>query len=86
MAPFTVQTLFLFYSALSLSSAVLIGMLFWKKKDISAYLWFSACVLTSTATAVTVYRNEIPMVISYSLMVALETFSILLFGRVLNFV
>ena len=80
----TVQTVFLLYSALSFLSAILIGTLFWKRQDNSANLWIWGCLLTATATAVTVYRSEIALIISFSLMVSFETLSILLFGESLK--
>ncbi|MEN9917468.1 MAG: hypothetical protein RLY40_1407 [Pseudomonadota bacterium] len=80
----TVQTVFLLYSSLSFLSAILIGALFWKKQDYSANLWLWGCVLTSIATAVTVFRGEIPLTISFSLMVSFEVLSILLFSESLK--
>jgi signal transduction histidine kinase len=84
MTPFTIQTLFLLYSAISLLSAILIGALFWGKKDFSANLWLCACLLTSIATAVTVFRSDISPMISFSLMVSLETLSIVFLGESLK--
>jgi signal transduction histidine kinase len=84
MSPFTVQTLFLFYSALSFLSAILIGALFWNKKDASARLWLVGCLLTSTATSITVFRNEVPALISFSLMVFIESISVFLFSESLK--
>jgi signal transduction histidine kinase len=84
MTPFTVQTLFLLYSAISLLSAILIGALFWRKKDFSANLWLWACLLTSIATAITIFRGDISPIISFSLMVSFETLSILLLGESLR--
>jgi signal transduction histidine kinase len=84
MTPFTVQTLFLLYSAISLLSAILIGALFWRKKDFSANLWLWACLLTSIATAVTVFRGDISPLISFSLMVSFETLSVVLLGESLR--
>lgn len=72
MSAFTIQTLFLLYSALSLSAALLIAALFWKRHDRSALFWIAGCLLTSIATAITVQRADIPLVISYSLMVSFE--------------
>lgn len=80
MTPFTIQTLFLFYSALSFLSATLIGTLFWKRNDQSAKLWLWGCLVTAIATLITVNRNNIPLTISYSLMVSLEILSLLLFS------
>ena len=80
----TVQTVFLLYSALSFLSAILIGALFWKRRDVSANLWIWGCLLTATATAVTVYRGDIALIISFSLMVSFEALSILLFGESLK--
>lgn len=80
----TVQTVFLLYSALSFLSAILIGALFWKRRDFSANLWIWGCLLTATATAITVYRSDIPLIISFSLMVSFEALSILLFGESLR--
>ena len=80
----TVQTVFLLYSALSFLSAILIGALFWKRRDYSANLWIWGCLLTATATAVTVFRNDIALIISFSLMVSFEALSILLFGESLR--
>ena len=84
MTPFTVQTLFLLYSAISLLSAILIGALFWGKKDFSANLWLWACLLTSVATALTVFRSDIPLMISFSLMVSFETLSVVFLGESLR--
>jgi signal transduction histidine kinase len=84
MTPFTIQTIFLFYSALSFLSATLIGALFWKRNDQSAKLWLWGCLLTSIATAITVQRDNIPLSISYSLMASIETLSILLFSESLK--
>lgn len=81
MVNFTIPSLFLLYSALSFSAALLIGALFWNKNDASAKLWLYGCLLTSIATAVTVFRADIPLVISFSLMVSFEVFSILLFSQ-----
>ena len=84
MTPFTIQTLFLLYSAISLLSAILIGALFWRKKDFSANLWLCACLLTSVATAVTVFRGDISPLISFSLMVSFEALSIVFLGESLR--
>ena len=84
MTPFTVQTLFLLYSAISLLSAILIGALFWGKKDFSAKLWLWACLLTSVATAVTVFRGDISPLISFSLMVSFEALSVVFLGESLK--
>jgi signal transduction histidine kinase len=84
MTPFVIQTLFLFYSALSFLSAALIGTLFWKRNDRSAMLWLCGCLLTSIATVTTIHRNEIPLTISFSLMVSLEALSVLLFSESLK--
>jgi signal transduction histidine kinase len=84
MTPFTIQTLFLFYSALSFLSATLIGTLFWKRDDQSAKLWLCGCLLTAIATVITVNRGSIPLSISYSLMVSIETLSVLLFSESLK--
>jgi signal transduction histidine kinase len=84
MTPFTIQTLFLFYSAISFLSATLIGTLFWKRNDQSANLWLWGCLLTSIATVITVNRSSIPLSISYSLMVSMEALSVLLFSESLK--
>jgi len=84
MTPFTIQTLFLLYSAISLLSAILIGALFWRKKDFSANLWLWACLLTSIATAVTIFRGDISPMISFSLMVSFETLSVVFLGESLR--
>lgn len=84
MQQFTIQTLFVLYSAISFSAAVLITTLFWKKNDASAKLWICGCVATSTASLVTVFRADIPVFFSYSLMVALETLSVLLLAESLK--
>lgn len=84
MTPFTIQTLFLLYSALSFLSALLIGFLFWGRNDVSARLWLIGCLMTSIATLVTSFRSEIPVLISFSVMVFIESFSIFLFGESLK--
>ncbi|MBU3621552.1 hypothetical protein [Polynucleobacter sp. CS-Odin-A6] len=84
MQQFTIQTLFILYSAISFSAGALIAALFWKKNDGSARLWIFGCVATSTATIVTVFRAEIPLFFSYSMMVSLETISVLLFAESLK--
>jgi hypothetical protein len=79
-----IQSVFIFYSAISvLCGLVLIG-LFWGRKDLSALIWISSCFLSAIATAVTVYRNEIPLVISYSLMISFETAALLLSSQSLR--
>jgi signal transduction histidine kinase len=79
-----IQSVFIFYSAISvLCGLVLIG-LFWGRKDLSALIWISNCFLSAIATAVTVYRNEIPLVISYSLMISFETAALLLSSQSLR--
>jgi signal transduction histidine kinase len=84
MSTFTVQSLFLLYSSISLLTACLLTALFWKKYDFSAKLWIYACLLTFVATSVTVFRTDIPLLISYSLMVTFEALSILLMGKSLQ--
>jgi signal transduction histidine kinase len=84
MQQFTIQTLFILYSAISFSAGVLIAALFWKKNDASARLWIFACAATSTASLVTVFRGDISLFFSYSMMVSLETLSILLFAESLK--
>lgn len=76
MANLSIQTFFLFYSALSSLAAIIIAALFWKKNDRSANLWIASCVLTALATAVTINRGSIPLIISFSLMVAFEALSL----------
>ena len=79
-----IQSVFIFYSAISvLCGFVLIG-LFWGRKDLSALIWISSCFLSAIATSVTVYRNEIPLVISYSLMISFETAALLLSSQSLR--
>jgi signal transduction histidine kinase len=80
----TVQSNFLLYSSFSLISAILIGTLFWKKEDRSSKLWLLGCLLTAISSSVTVFRSEIPLAFSYSLMVALEFASVLLFSEALK--
>ena len=84
MSPFTIQTLFLLYSALSFFGAVLIAALFWKRRDQSANLWMYGCLCTAIATVVTVHRGDIPLVFSYSLMISFELSSLLLFSASLK--
>lgn len=81
MNAFTIQTLFLLYSALSVLAAGMITALFWHKKDTSARIWIVSCLLTSLATVVTVNRDVIPLIISYSLMVSFEALSLLLLSE-----
>jgi signal transduction histidine kinase len=76
MANLSIQTFFLFYSALSFLAAIIIAALFWKKNDRSANLWIASCVLTALATAVTINRGSIPSIISFSLMVSFEALSL----------
>lgn len=80
MSTFSIQALFLLYSAFSFAGAILITLLFWGKEDRSARLWAIGCIFTSIATAITVYRGTIPESISYNLMVSFEMLSILLFS------
>lgn len=62
----------------------MIGAIFWKRNDSSAKLWICACILSSIATFVTVHRSDIPLVFSYSLMVAFEAASVLIMGNSLQ--
>lgn len=84
MNALTIQTLFLSYSAFSFLAAILIAALFWNKNDQSAKIWVTGCLLTSIGTVITVQRDVIPLISSYSLMVSLETLSILLFSESLK--
>lgn len=76
MSIYAIEAFFYLYSALSLSAAVLIAALFWGKDDVSSKFWAWGCLLTSIATAITPHRKEIPLAISFSLMVSLELLSI----------
>lgn len=78
---FTIQSVFLFYSAVSIFCALLLTGLFWGRQDTSARIWIASCFISSLATMVTVYRDRIPLQISYSLMVSLETLALLLLGQ-----
>lgn len=82
--PSTIQIIFLLYSALSFSAGVLIAALFWNRNDLSAKLWIFGCWLTAIATAVTVFRSDIPVFFSYSLMVSFEVLSIFIFSESLK--
>lgn len=74
----SIPSFFFVYSGLSLLAACLIGVLFWGKKDRSAHYWILSCTISAVAAFTTVFRAEIPIVVSYSAMVSLELFSILL--------
>jgi len=74
---FTIQSIFLFYSALSIFCGLLLIGFFWGRKDLSARIWIASCFLSALATMVTVYRDHIPFQVSYSLMVSIETFALL---------
>lgn len=78
---FTIQSVFLFYSAVSIFCGLLLLGLFWGRKDIPAKIWIASCFLSSLATMVTVYRDHIPLQISYSLMVSIETTALLLLSQ-----
>lgn len=78
---FTIQSVFLFYSAVSIFCALLLTGLFWGRQDTSARIWIASCFMSSLATMVTVYRDRIPLQISYSLMVSVETLSLLLLSQ-----
>jgi signal transduction histidine kinase len=79
-----IQSVFIFYSAISVLCGVVLIGLFWGRKDLSALIWISSCFLSAIATTVTVYRNEIPLVISYSLMISFETAALLLSAQSLR--
>ena len=74
---FTIQSIFLFYSAISIFCGLLLIGFFWGRKDLSARIWIASCFLSTFATMVTVYRDQIPLQVSYSLMVSIETFALL---------
>jgi len=74
---FTIQSIFLFYSALSFFCGLLLVGFFWGRKDLSARIWIASCFLSALATMVTVYRDQIPLQVSYSLMVSIESFALL---------
>ena len=78
---FTIQSVFLFYSASSIFCGLLLLGLFWGRKDVPARIWIASCFLSSLATMVTVYRDYIPLQISYSLMVSVETAALLLMSQ-----
>jgi signal transduction histidine kinase len=78
---FTIQSIFLFYSAISIFCGLLLVGFFWGRNDLSARIWISSCFLSALATMVTVYRDRIPLQISYSLMVSVETLALLLLSQ-----
>lgn len=78
---FTIQSIFLFYSAVSIFCGLLLVGFFWGRKDLSARIWITSCFMSSLATMVTVYRDHIPLQISYSLMVSIETMALLLLSQ-----
>jgi signal transduction histidine kinase len=78
---FTIQSIFLFYSAISIFCGLLLIGFFWGRKDLSARIWILSCFLSALATMVTVYRDRIPLQVSYSLMVSIETLALLLLGQ-----
>ena len=76
-----IQSIFIFYSAISILCGLLLIGLFWGRRDLSASIWITSCFLSAIASTVTVFRTEIPLLISYSLMVSIETFALLLLSQ-----
>jgi signal transduction histidine kinase len=74
---FNVQTVFLFYSAISVFCGLLLIGLFWGRKDTSATLWICSCFLSSLASLGSVYRDQVPVWLGYSTLVTLETIALL---------
>jgi len=81
MPMINIQSVFIFYSAISTFCGLLLIGLFWGRKDLSASIWIACCFLSALATSVTVFRTEIPLVISYSLMISIESASLLLMSQ-----
>ena len=74
-----VQTVFLFYSALSILCGITLVALFYGKDDQSARLWVIGCILAATSACVTVFRDYINLLFSYCLMIGLWTLGAFIF-------
>lgn len=81
MSYINIQSIFIFYSAYLAICVLALLALFWGKKDKSSSLWILSCSITGVVTFVTVFRDTIPLAISYSAMVSLEVFSMLLLSQ-----
>jgi signal transduction histidine kinase len=81
MSYINIQSIFLFYSAFLFLCVLALLIFFWGQKDKSSTLWILSCLGTGTATFITVFRDGIPLVISYSAMVCLEVASNLLLSQ-----
>ena len=81
MAFINIQSIFLFYSAFLLLCVLTLIALFWGQKDKSAFLWMLSCLGSGTAVCITVFRDGIPLAISYSAMVSLEVAALLLLSQ-----
>lgn len=81
MSYINIQSIFLFYSAFLALCVIALLTLFWGKEDKSSKLWILSCSITGTVGFITVYREVIPLVISYSAMVSLEVMAMLLLSQ-----
>lgn len=81
MSYINIQSIFLFYSAFLALCVLALLALFWGKEDKSSLLWILSCSITGVVGFITVFRDTIPLVISYSAMVSLEVMSMFLLSQ-----
>lgn len=79
MAAYNVQSLFVFFAIISLLGGGVASLCF-KRLDTSAKYWTVATVLWGITGMVTVFRNELPQLWSYSIAIGVNSASFILMG------
>lgn len=79
MAPYYVQSLFVFFAIFSLMGG-LVSALYFSRLDSSARYWVVAALLSGVTAMATVFRNDLPPLWSYSIPIGLSGTSAVLMG------
>ena len=79
MAAYNVQSLFIFFAIISLLGGGVASLCF-KRLDTSAKYWTVATVLWGITGMLTVFRNELPPLWSYSIPIGVNSASFILMG------
>ncbi len=79
MAAYNVQSLFVFYSIVSILGG-LVACFYFKRLDTSARYWAVAALIAGVTNLATVFRSELPLLWSYSIPIGLNGMVFVLMG------
>lgn len=79
MAAYNVQSLFVFYSIVSILGG-LIACFYFKRLDSSARYWAVAALIAGVTNLATVFRAELPLLWSYSIPIGMNGMVFVLMG------